>query len=162
MWLHRLIGIALLAAALSACGFEPLYGQGKGKKHSEHAIEVMPILEHEGQVLRAALRRSFIFKGPTTHRLEVKLSEKMNVVAIDSAGDVTRQRMTITASWHLFRLAAEDKEKPLRGAVSVFETFNVFASDFSNLTAERAARERSTRRLANMISVEVTAKLGGT
>ena len=161
MWLHRLIGIALLAATLSACGFEPLYGEGKGKKYSEHAIEVMPIPEHEGQVLQAALRRSFIFNGPATHRLEVQLSEKMNVVAIDSAGDVTRQRMTITASWHLFGLAAKDKEKPLRGAVSVFETYNVFASDFSNLTAERAARERSARRLANMISVEVTAKLRG-
>jgi hypothetical protein len=121
----------------------------------------MPIPEHEGQVLRAALRRSFIFNGPATHRLEVQLSEKMNVVAIDSAGDVTRQRMTITASWHLFGLAAKDKEKPLRGAVSVFETYNVFASDFSNLTAERAARERSARRLANMISIEVTAKLEG-
>jgi len=151
----------LLAATLSACGFEPLYGEGKGKKYSEHAIEVMPIPEHEGQVLQAALRRSFIFNGPATHRLEVQLSEKMNVVAIDSAGDVTRQRMTITASWHLFGLAAKDKEKPLRGAVSVFETYNVFASDFSNLTAERAARERSARRLANMISVEVTAKLRG-
>ncbi len=151
----------MLAATLSACGFEPLYGEGKGKKYSEHAIEVMPIPEHEGQVLRAALRRSFIFNGPATHRLEVQLSEKVNVVAIDSAGDVTRQRMTITASWHLFGLTAKDKEKPSRGAVSVFETYNVFASDFSNLTAERAARERSARRLANMISVEVTAKLRG-
>ncbi|MEL0091109.1 MAG: LPS assembly lipoprotein LptE [Rhodospirillales bacterium] len=159
MWSFSRITLLLVAAAVSGCGFQPLYGQRENSGSTKLAIDVMPIADRDGQVLRAGLRRSFDFSSPAVYRMEVKLSEKLNVVAIDQAGDVTRRRMTKTANWQLTKFTPTKEERPIRGVVRVFEAYNVFASDFSNLTAERAARERAAGRLAEMIAIDVTAKL---
>lgn len=150
--------MALLA--LGACGFQPLYGAADGQGGGRIAVDVQPIAEREGQALRAALRRTFDHGRAPDYAMTVTLAERIDDIAVDGQGDVIRKRMTLAARWTLADLDAPPGAEPLTGRARTFEAFNVLRSDFANLTAERAARERAARRLADRIAAAATARAG--
>lgn len=154
--------IVWAALLLGACGFQPLYGArdggAGGSTGGRLAVEVSRIAEREGQVLRDALAREFDAGAIPVYRLDVTLSEEISTLAIDSQGDAIRRRMTLTARWRLTPLDAASGRAAFSGNARDFEGFNVLASDFANLTAERAARERAALRLARRIAYDATAR----
>lgn len=158
MWSPRATIIALLALALAGCGFEPLHGAQSDGASGRLAVDVVPIADREGQLLRAALRRAFAANAAPEYRLAVVTRERIVATAIDPRGDVTRRQMTVTADWRLQRLAAAADEKPISGSARVLEGFSVLASDYANVTAERAARARAAGRLAHLIAQAATVR----
>ncbi len=164
MWSPRraLRPIAALAVllAVAGCGFEPLYGErSSGGGDGRLAVAVAPIPEREGQALRTALRREFDFSREADYRMDVRLAERVETIAIDTRGDVTRRRMTMQANWKLTPAAGRPETPPVEGSARVFDSFNVLQSDYANVSAERAARERAAVRLARIIALDATARV---
>ena len=160
MWWHRaaLLGLAL---ALAGCGFQPLYGARGGDgggSGGRLAVQVAPIPEREGQVLRAALRRAFDDARAPDYRMQVTLRQRTQTLAIDKRGDVTRRGLTVYADWRMNAFDAPADAPPIAGTARVYEAYNVLASDYANLSAERAALERAAERLAGQIAVAATAR----
>lgn len=158
--LGRRLALGLALTALGACGFQPLYAEADGQGGGRLAVDVQRIAEREGQVLRAALRRAFDQDRPAEFVMTVRLSERIDDIAVDGRGDVIRKRMTLAAKWTLADPAAAPGTRPLTGDARAFEAFNILRSDFANLSAERAARERAARRLADQIAATATARAG--
>ncbi len=160
MWWRNAKRLGLcLTLALAACGFQPLYGARDGGAPGRLAVDVAPIADRQGQILRAALRRAFDPARAPDYRMDVTLTERVEALAIDPGGDVTRQRMTVSARWRLSRLDAAPGAAPLQGSARAFEAFSTLTSDYANLSAERAARERAAGRLADMIAEAATARV---
>lgn len=107
--------------------------------------------------MRSVLRRRFSGNTVANYRLDVALAQASAVTAIDAAGDATRRRVTITASWRLSPLVS-NAPKPLEGRVRVIEAYNLLASDYANYTAESTARERAAARLADLVAQAATAR----
>jgi len=160
MWWRR-TGLLLSLLALAACGFQPLYGERADGGAGRLAVEVAPIADRPGQVMRAALRRAFADDRVPEYRMNVTLSETVSVLAIDKRGDVIRRGMIVSAKWRMARLDAAPETPPLTGTVRVQEAYNVLVSDYANLAAERAARERAAERLAHLVAESATARAGG-
>lgn len=163
MWwsdLRKIFACALLGLSLAACGFQPLYGaRDSAAPNGRLAVDVAPIADRAGQVLRASLRREFALAAPPEYRMDVALSERIDTLAIEPGGDVIRRRLTVAARWRLTRLDADAAaEKPIDGTIRVDEAFNVLTSAFATLAAERAARERASERLARDIAIAATAR----
>lgn len=154
------LGLALL---LAACGFEPLYGarDGADRGGGRLAVAVAPIPEREGQTMRTALRRAFDDTGAPDYRMAVTMTERIETTAVDARGDAIRKRMTVAARWRLEPLDVRRGAAPIEGDARVFEGFNVQASEFANLTAERAARLRAAERLADVVAAAATARVRG-
>jgi len=157
MWWLRPIVLAC-TLALAGCGFRPLYGAPETGGAGRLAVEVTPIAEREGQVMRAALRRTFDAARAAEYRLDVTLGRRLETLAIDREGDVTRRAMTVTARWRLSRFDAPPETRPIEGTARVQEAFNVLASDYANIAAERAALERAAERLAFIVAEAATAR----
>ena len=156
---RNLIFVAAASLTLAACGFKPLYGElpTRAGTSGRLAVEVALIPNREGQVMRSVLRRRFSGAAAANYRLDVAIAQASAVTAIDAAGDATRRRVTMTASWRLSPLAL-GAPKPLDGRVRVGEAYNLLASDYANYTAESAARERAAARLADLVAQAATAR----
>lgn len=150
------LALALLAAG---CGFQPLYGERSAGGNGRLAVAVAPLAEREGQALRAALRRAFDSSRQAEYQMDVTLRERVRIAAVDARGDAIRKRMTMTASWRLWPVGQRGEAKPVTGEARAYEAFNVLASDYANVTAERAARLRAVERLAHNIAAAATARV---
>lgn len=167
-----LLAVALLA--LSACGFQPLYGErgqaeqtgqaGQAVAPTRLAVSVALIPNREGQVMRTALQRRFGGGAAAKYRLDVALQKRSTVTAIDRAGDSTRRRLVMTASWRLTPLtppvapSSSSALRPIEGRVRAVEAYNILASDYANYAAENAALERAAARLADLVAEAATAR----
>lgn len=171
MWfipeLRRCTGIGMLvcaAATAAACGFQPLYGKsGGGDVTVLSAIQVDQIPDRAGQKLRNLLLERLSPKGQTRqaiYTLKVKLTESKRELAIRKDETATRANLVITANFQLI-----DKRKAQRGTftgvTSSTNSYNVLQSDFATLSAERDARDRALRTIAEEIRLRVAAALRG-
>ena len=151
---------AVVVMALTACGFEPLYGDRgarPGAVSQLAAVEVAPIPERIGQVLRNDLLdliSPFGAPAQPNYRLEVRLDFDREGLGFRPDEAITRINLRLGAS---YRLVVPDSGETVfsdvaRSAVS----YNVVQSDFANLNAERDAE----RRAAHMIGEEISARIG--
>lgn len=156
----RTVGVAaIVVMTLTACGFEPLYGDrgtSPGAVSRLAAVEVAPIEARIGQVLRNDLLdliSPFGAPAQPTHRLEVRLDFDREGLGFRPDEAITRVSLRLGAS---YRLVDPDSGETVfsdvaRSAVS----YNVVQSDFANLNAERDAE----RRAAHMIGEEISARI---
>ncbi len=164
MWLPKPIeenrmgrrGFLLSALLLgqTACGFQPMYrvpvsdqgAHGKTTAQALNQIEITPIANREGQVLRNYLVRDLNHSGRPNrpdYSLSVTLSEAIDRLAIQSDSAATRANLTINAQYTLVDSATGDVTT--RGATRVVTSYNILQDEFATLSAERAARTRALR-----------------
>ena len=96
----------LLPAALSGCGWTPLYAEvGAGTTSEElRAIRVDPIFERIGQRLQIALRSSLNPTGeptPERYRLKTTLATYLINLGIQSQGLATLGQLDVYATYYL-------------------------------------------------------------
>jgi len=103
---------ALLGAGfvLSACGFTPLYAKSKntpGVTAALSSIDVKPIPDRVGQMMRTALKRRLGLGGPAVKRYQitVRLSETVTELAIEQDTAATRANLALSASYVVLRTA---------------------------------------------------------
>ncbi|MEO1249288.1 MAG: LPS assembly lipoprotein LptE [Pseudomonadota bacterium] len=149
-------GVLLSALLLgqTACGFQPMYrvpvsdrgAQGKTTAQALNQIEITPIANREGQVLRNYLVRDLNHNGRPTrpnYRLDVNLTETISRLAIQDDSSATRANLIIRARYSLVDNGTGDVTT--RGATRVVTSFNILQDEFSTLSAERSARDRALR-----------------
>ena len=169
MWsipdLRHLAGIGLLvcaAAASTGCGFRPLYGKGSGSDVAAlSTVYVETIPDRIGQKLRNHLQERLSPKGParrTYFILKVTLTESRRNLAIRKDETATRANLVITANFELIDNRRAQNGK-FTGIATSINSYNVLQSDFATLSAQRDARDRALRTIADEIRLRVAAAI---
>jgi len=150
-----------LGGVLTGCGFQPVYmrtGDGPGPATGLAEIEVKPIYERPGQILREALLGRFRSESGTPRKFDLQVTfwitgEAQGVLNFTQP---TRIRLVGNSNWSL----SSRDPKPARltegtdRLVDGFDLFDAqyFAMDLSNEAVQRrlaeAMAERITLRLA--------------
>lgn len=119
---------------------------GTSAAQALNQIDVKPIANREGQVLRNYLVQALNHNGRPTrpdYRLSVSLRENISRLAIQSDSSATRANLAIRASYTLTDTATG--EVTSRGATRVVTSFNILQDEFATLSSERSARDRALK-----------------
>ncbi len=160
MLLYRQIVTLFLLMSVSACGFQPLYGQAPQNKEVSQklaATYVMPIEGRDGQIVRNELLDRVNPKGipaRASYRLEIKLRSQKQRLAIDQDDSTNRFNLTLTAKYSI--LSADGRETIHKGSAQSIASYNVIASDFANLSAQKNAEKRTALVLAEKIHRQIS------
>jgi LPS-assembly lipoprotein len=114
-----------------------------------------------GQQLRNMLTENLAPRGRsarTDYRLVVTLTETKKKLAIKKDETATRANLTIRAKFKLHALSNPNLGTFAGRALST-NSYNILTSDFATLSAERDARNRALRTLAEEIRLRVASAL---
>lgn len=150
--------IFCLLLLLTACGFQPLYGDKGARTISPQLaqVSVAPISDAAGQQLRNFLLDRLPPPAPSPrYQLNIALAESKVGIAISRDATITRQqlRSVVTAS-----LMDRTKNETV-WTQQIFTTsgYNVLGSQFSTLVGEEDARTRNlndlSERVVNMLAL---------
>ena len=137
---------ALLSALLlSACGLQPIYAGGA---HGPAAttlgeIEVAPIPDRAGYLLRQQLRQRLDPGEHPAYRLEVVLDDKITGFGIRVDTSIARERRTLRARYRL--VDAATNAALLDATAGSDEGIDVVQSEYAVVAAEQTALERFDR-----------------
>ena len=154
--------LLLLAVAAAGCGFRPLYAERDGAQAGLAAIGVAPIEHRTGQRLRNLLLERLNPAGAPArprYALGIRLAERKQNLAIRKDATATRANLVLTATYRLERRA--DGETLLRGAARSTNSYNIVDDPFATLAAERDARIRAVRELAEELKLRLALFLSG-
>ena len=153
---------AAVALAVSACGFQPLYGVGNGGSAATApgarlaSIYIEPIPERVGYQLRNDLVD--LFRAQTqgegaAYRLKLVLRERKDGVALQTDASITRYNYALIAHYELTPAGATT---PVRtGEVNALSSYNVATSPFATVIAERDASDRAANDIAERLRTEL-------
>lgn len=147
--------VVLACFWLSACGFEPLYGENQDGFSTDQLLEfiqVAPIEDRTGQILRIELTNRLTPTRPVPkaiYALQVTLNESKSGLAVQKDASTTRANLTITASFELVEISSG--QVFTGGAVRSVNSYDILLSDFATLAAEANARERGAKDLSDGI-----------
>ncbi|MDZ3837926.1 MAG: LPS assembly lipoprotein LptE [Rhodospirillales bacterium] len=159
---------ALCALLLAACGFRPLYqdpepAAGAVSVGTElAAVEIAPIPDRVGQLVRNDLlyhTRGREDGGGAGYRLDVRLTESISELAVESTGFATRSNLRLSAVYTLIDLGTG--RRLVNGRSRAISSYNIVDASFSTLTAQNAARERAAARVAEDIRARLGAYFAG-
>lgn len=157
-----LLALAAAAAALSGCGFQPLYGDRGATSSADvqsllSEVKIIRIADRRGQLIHNGLLDRMNPRGePANPRylLFVRSTESTRHVETRADGTATRFDLVITARYEL-RDGISD--------VTVFTErseaaagYNVLTQRFSTVSAEDEARRRAAEIMADDIALQVS------
>ncbi len=148
--------LLLAAVAAAGCGFRPLYAERDGAQAALAAIGIAPIEHRAGQRLRNLLLERLNPAGEPgrpRYALDVRLAERRQDLAIRKDATATRANLVLTATYRLERRA--DGETLLRGEARSTNSYNIVDNPFAALAAERDARIRAVRELAETLKLRL-------
>ena len=145
-----------LTLSLAACGLKPMYAGGSSGvvASSLHAIQVAPIPERAGWLMRHALvDRLGGEPGVASYRLEVELDDDLTAFGIRGDAAVTRERRTLRARYRLVDLGTG--QVVLDATAGSDAGIDVVSSEYATVAAEQSAQER----LAQVVADQMVARL---
>lgn len=151
---------AILALGLSACGFQPLYGERAGgiRTDAELAqIHVVPVdngrTGHD--VYNALIDRLSPNGEPLDpdYQLYLDLAEEREGVAIERDASITRYNYLLLARYRL--VDARSGNTVHEGQSRSIASYNVVDSQFATLMAQRDAEERAATELSEDIKLRL-------
>jgi len=143
----------LMLPLLSACGFQPLYGNNTAPQLS--SIFVEDIAERNGFELRTRLIDILDSDGMQTnkrYRLKVTLSESSQGIALQNDAAITRYNNRMEAR---FVLSDAGGKEVYRGTQSELSSYNVVQSPYATLAAEQDSGKRAVQDMAERIRLEL-------
>lgn len=150
---------AIPIAALTGCGWEPLYAdRAAGPADAElAAIKVAPIPERIGQLLALGLRQWLNPAGapvPTRYLLRTLLQVTRLDLGVLQLGLGTRARLDIVANFTLIEIASGAQ---LFAATShAAESFDILSNYYVNVVAEEDARKRAIEEVRRDMVTQLT------
>ena len=150
--MNRIRAFPLLALlALSGCGLRPLYTGGAGGAVASRLsqIEVAPIPNRAGWLVRNALVDRLGQSGPPAYRLQVELDDDITGFGIRGDSATTRERRTLRARYRL--VAVGSGETVLDATAGADSGIDVVSSEYATVAAEQSAVERLAAVLADQI-----------
>jgi LPS-assembly lipoprotein len=156
-----ILGAVLLTAS---CGFRPLYApSGSETAQSQvfafdafRKMEIAQIADRQGQFLRNELVELMHPSGRARiveYDLGINLSESKARLAIRRSSDVTRANLTMLAEFVLS--SRTDNSVILRDTAKSTSGYNIFESEFQTLSAEKSARERALKDVAQQLRLRL-------
>lgn len=148
--------LALLSALLlSACGLQPIYAGGAhGPAASALSrIEIAPIPDRAGYLLRQQLRQRLDPGDRPAYRLDVTLDDKITGFGIRVDTSIARERRTLRARYQLIEKTTN--AVLLDATAGSDEGIDVVQSEYAVVAAEQTALER----LSVNLSEQITARL---
>jgi hypothetical protein len=161
LWSDRRIFLGGILAALSSCGFRPLYGESNaGADALVGNIELQEATDPESFAYRERLRRRVGDAGTgATYHLQWLLRYEETGVAITRTSDVTRLQVTATAQYRLISLA---DGKPLQeGDVKTVGAYDATAEAYATRAAQRDERQQLAEELAELTVTRILAAASG-
>lgn len=149
-----------LGGALTGCGFQPVYmasGSGPGSETGLAAVDIQPIYERPGQILRQALLGRFRTEpgAPRKFDLQVNFWISGEAQGVLNFTQATRIRLVANATWTL--LSRDGKKTRLaEGTDRLIDGFDLFDSQYF---AADLDNEHIQRRLAEAMAERITLRL---
>ncbi len=161
-----MVGLSVLplVAGLGGCGFRPVFDKTAAHGGASAAlaqIEIAPIGERGGQLLREALQRRFEGTGAVSHKAyELVVSYRLDGEGVGiefGTSSPSRVRLTGTASWRLIALDGE-AHTLATGFVKSTDGYNTIDPQFfySDLQSEQTIR-RISENISDQMLLEVSA-----
>jgi LPS-assembly lipoprotein len=151
----------LLPLALAACGLHPMYAGGAHGAVAQRlsGVTVSPIEGKAGWLMRNALvDRLSNSKGESPHyRLDVRLDDKLEGLALLSDDTVARERRTLRARYQLVDLS--DGQIVLDASDGSDAGIDVVSSEYATIAAEDTALENLAKNVADRIVTRVALQL---
>jgi len=149
-----LLFISLLS--LAACGFKPLYeagGSSEAMQEQLSAIDVGPIPDRIGQIMRNRLLDRLNVSAQQKYRLDISLAQSMEGYGVRPDAATSQEQLTLLASVKLVALTDETVlfEEEMRARTS----YDIVLSDFATVTQ----REDSARRLVLELAERIHRRL---
>jgi len=147
-----------LAGIAGGCGFHPLYGDTgttAGTRDKLAAIYVDPIPNRLGYELRNQLIDLFDSSGRASHdsfRLHITVGQKSEGVALQNDAAITRYNDTLTIH---YELTDRNGKLVTTGEESGISAYNVVASPYATLIAQRDADTRAAYDIAYRIRTDL-------
>jgi LPS-assembly lipoprotein len=154
MWLRNSLLVIMLA--LSACGFQPLYGQrsNDGSPQTLAGVSVDPISASTGrmgQQFKADLEDKLNPQGAVpprpSYRLSATLVSTSSAIGIARDGTVSRYNVYLDSAYTLYRNS--DGKPVTKGSLRHVSSYNNIANEyFSTYVSEEDAVKRGITELA--------------
>lgn len=145
---------------LSACGFQPLYGERAQSASAPtffSSIDIALIPNREGQQLRNALMDQFHSAGvPQEARYSLvvnEIDEQIRELDITKEADTTRSQLRLLTSYRL--VDKETQESVLTRSIYAITSYNELASEFATRVTEQNARDNAIADLARQIERDI-------
>jgi len=162
-----LIVLCAAAAALSACGFHPLYGRingGPGAGQAFETVYIPPIeLETAGYELRNALidaLRARSLPQGALYDLKVILRDRNQPIAIQNQTvnglkevEITRYNYTLIADYQL--VERKSLKVLAKGTESSLSAYNVVTSPYATEVAYKEAQANTAKDLAEELRLRI-------
>ena len=166
MSLSKFLFVVASVFLLEACGFRPLYGlkgsESSAVKREFALIEISQMRDWIGQQLHNRLEHLLHPHGQTDkprYRLSAKLDETRISLSVSKTALATRANLIIRTNFNLASLAYGKKTFTSSSSSSV--SYNILDSEFGTLMAEKDARARAIREIAEEIRLRLGAYFGG-
>lgn len=156
MWSSRRLFVLAGAAALSGCGFTPIYGTGASRLSG--SISVAPISGLMGFEMRRRLTERLGHAEEGRFALTATITTAEQALAITPRAEITRYNLTGTA-----RYSVRDNQNGVwatRGSVRAFSAYSANDEAFATRAAERDAQLRLAVALADQIATRLLAGAG--
>lgn len=157
---------ATLLLLLTACGFQPLYGDKAASQRATvsttlAAIQIESIPERAGQYLRNALMDRFYKTGrPTDPQYILRVTpvrETLTDLDITKSSSATRAQLRLDTSFVL--VAADGKTPVMTRQLVAITSYNILQSRFTTRVSEDAARQAALDDLAGQIERHIALHL---
>lgn len=159
----RALLASLSALLLTGCGLSPMYaGGGDGAvARGLAAVDVAPIEGQAGWLVRNALNDRLGAAGAASpqYRLDVRLDDQLEGLAILRDDTVSRERRTLRARYQLIDLASG--EIVLDATAGSDAGIDVVSSEYATIAAEQTALENLAEDVAQRIVTRVALTLRG-
>ncbi|NOX82197.1 MAG: hypothetical protein GXP06_04260 [Alphaproteobacteria bacterium] len=138
---------------LAGCGFKPIYAISEGGAaplNQRIVVGAIAAPEEVRPLLASALAERIVLQDGETakYELTVNASEVAERLAVQIDATVTRYNYRLNANYSLLNLRTG---KIISGKAKAVTSYNIVSSQYSTLFAERTAREKAARTLAEEI-----------
>ena len=146
---------------VSACGFKPIYATPDGASapvNQQIAIGPVSAPEEVHLYIADALRERIVLREGEAPRYELTLAarEGAQELAVQIDATVTRYNYRLSGRYTLRDLNTQEVRQ---GRAQAITSYNIVSSQYSTLHAERTAREKAARLLAEEIERDILLKL---
>ncbi len=148
-------GALCLALAVSACGFQPLYGRNDSGQRTQDLlaqVRIQPLPDRVGQQLHNLLRDRLNPRGQPrepTYNLQIRISETLEDLGIRKDETATRSNLTVFADFVLSETGTG--QELFKGRSRSINSYNILDSQFATLFSESDARKRALREISDEI-----------
>ncbi len=151
----RALAAMLWLLLLAGCGLQPVYsgGQQGAAGGVLGAVEVMPIADKAGFLVRDRLLQRLQAGASPQYRLQVVLDDDITGFGVRGDNSVIRERRTLRARYRLQDIATGDIV--LDTTASADAGIDVVSSEYAVVAAETSALERLAQRLSDEIVARI-------